>query len=237
MTANERIATSTRAVNTPSSEQAQLGFGFLADIDREREREALEARYGHLPSTMPEGIALYRQMIDRHHERMMAGDVDGTMDIRREAHDLAIRLNGGTSFGICGGPDAPGRVLERDTQAADGTVPKWGQTGSFAITVGKMRVRIEQSGIFGIGSNFGYWPGFAAHAVERDMPFLSETGYRSFIGAGLIINGKVAIGVGPDGVASEVIFQHVTRELKGKLRKIVPFEPMPGQSYPLTPSP
>jgi hypothetical protein len=230
VTAKEHISASHSTVNS----SAQFGFGFLADIDRERKQKVFEDRYGHLPSTMPDGVALYRQMIDRHHDRMMAGDVDGTMGIRREAHDLAIRLNNGQP-GICA-PNGPGRVLERETAAPDGIVPKWGQIGSFTITVGKMQVGIQQHGIFSIGARHLYWPGFAARAVSRDQPFLSETGYRSFLSEGLRIDGHVASGVGPDGVASEVIFQHIARELKGKLRKIVPFEPIPRAAPSPTPS-
>ena len=49
--------------------------------------------------------------------------------------------------------DAPGCVLERPTRAEDGTVPLWGQTGSFEIVHGAMRVRIEMDGIFGLASN------------------------------------------------------------------------------------
>ncbi|GAB4363606.1 MAG: hypothetical protein Kow0060_20440 [Methylohalobius crimeensis] len=36
--------------------------------------------------------------------------------------------------------------------------------------------------MFGIGSTAFYWLGFSAHAVEFDKPFLSSTGYRSFLG-------------------------------------------------------
>ena len=145
------------------------------------------------------------------------------MAIRKEAHDLAYKLNG-FQPGIRGSNDVSGRVLEHETAAEDGRVPKWGQTGRFQIIVGKMRVSIEQHGIFGIGALHMYWPGFAAHAVDLDKPFLSETGYRSFICAGLTLNGQVATGVCPDGCASEMIFQHVSRDLKGKLFRIMPFE-------------
>ena len=203
---------------------SQLGFGFLADMERDREQKEFDARYGHLPSTMPEGIALYRQMIDRHHEMMMAGDVDGTMALRKSARDLAVKLNRGKSA-IYWGEKAPARILEEQTKAPKGTVPRWGQTGWFEIAIGKMRVGIEQHGMFGICASNLYWPGFAAHAVQTDEPFLSETGYRSFLNAGLSEGGKVVSGVGPDGVASEIIFQYVAQELRGKLRKIVPFEP------------
>ena len=112
--------------------------------------------------------------------------------------------------GILADDDAPGCVLARQTAAAPGAVPLWGQSGDFIVTVGTMKVRIELDGIFGIGSGFCYWPGFAAHAVEYDRPFLSETGYRSFLG----IHADPAPGLTPDAFAAKVIAAHVARELR-----------------------
>src|SRR5690606_16264225 len=94
---------------------------------------------------------------------------------------LALRLNDGEP-GILAHEGAPGRVLTRETAAPSGTVPLWGQEGDFIITVGRMRVRIALDGLFGIASSFAFWPGFAAHAVDYDRPFISQTDYRSFLG-------------------------------------------------------
>jgi len=44
--------------------------------------------------------------------------------------------------------------------------------------------RVEMEGIFGVASNVCHWLGFSARAVEFDKPFLSETGYRSFVAVG-----------------------------------------------------
>ncbi len=103
------------------------------------------------------------------------------MTLRGEARSLALRLNGGER-GILADEDAPGCVLERESAAPPGAVPLWGQKGAFIVTVAGMRVRVALHGVFGIGSWSGFWPGFAAHAVDWDKPFLSETGYRSFLG-------------------------------------------------------
>lgn len=95
---------------------------------------------------------------------MLAGDVDAALALRHEAHLLAARLNGGTTFGIIAGPDAPGRILARATAAEPLAVPLWGQEGEFVIALGSMRVRIDMHGIFGIGGNHQFWLGFAADA-------------------------------------------------------------------------
>lgn len=186
----------------------QLGFGFDEML---REQET-----AHLPGTMEEAIPYYRKLIERHNEAMLAADVEKTMAIREEAEDLAVKLNGGTLLGICGGPEAPACVLERETAAPGGAVPMWGQEGTFTIDVNRMKVRIEQDGMFGVGTGLMFWPGFGAHAVDYDRPFLSETGYRSFHGA----QGSVAPGITPDKYAQEMIGSYMQRECKGKPRKI-----------------
>jgi hypothetical protein len=186
----------------------QMGFGF-DDMLREQET-------AHIPATMDEAIPFYRKLIDRHHEAMLSGDIEKTTAIREEAQELAVKLNGGTLLGICGGPDAPARILERETAAPPGTIPMWGQEGSFTVDVNGMKARIEQDGMFGAGSGSMFWPGFAAHAVDYDKPFLSETGYRSFHGA----QGSVAPGITPDKYAEEMIRSYMQRECKGKPRKI-----------------
>ena len=58
----------------------------------------------------------------------------------------------------------------------------------------------------------------AAGLLVREKPFLSETGYRSFIG----LRSGLQPGMTPDSFAREIIALHVTRELKGKLIVIEP---------------
>jgi hypothetical protein len=188
-------------------EPQQLGFGF--------DDMAEEQRTAHIPSTMEDAIPYYRGLIEKHHAAMMSGDVEKTMAIRREADDLAYKVNGDDA-GIKGGPDAPCYVLERATAAPEGTMPVWGQTGEFTLDIDGMKVRIEQDGIFGTGSHSMFWPGFAAHAVDYDKPFLSETGFRSFIG----VHTDVVPGISPDKFAEQIIRSHVTRDRKNKLGKI-----------------
>ena len=196
-----------------STQGGQLGFdALLSAADQDNSRRKFERETAHLPSTMDNALPFYREMISRHNTAMLAADVDETMHLREEACQLARRLNGGDS-GILAEPDSPGNVLTRDTAAPENAVPLWGQEGNFIITLDDMRVRIEMDGMFGIGAGFGFWPGFSAHAVEMDKPFISETGYRSFLG----IHAEPVAGLTPDGFAAKVITAHVARHLKGKL--------------------
>ena len=144
----------------------QLGFGdLLAEAESANVQRQLDRETAHLPCTMAEALPCYRRMIDRHHAAMLAAGIDEAMRIREDAHGLAAKLNGGTC-GIIAGPDAPGCILESETEAAPGTVPLWGQAGEFTVTVDAMRVRIEIKGMFGIGSTFCPFPGFYARTVR-----------------------------------------------------------------------
>ena len=185
----------------------QLGFGF--------DEMAEEQRTAYIPSTMEEAISIYCGLLEKHNAAMIAGDEETTMKLRKEAGDLAVKLNGGTSFGVCAGPDAPAKVLERETAAPEGTVPLWGQKGSFTIDFRRIPVRIEQDGLFGIGT-YGPLIGFGARAVDYNRPFISNTGFRSFLG----VHGTMPVGMTPADVAGEGIKAHVDKELKGKLQKI-----------------
>lgn len=202
----------------PMPQAAQLGFNALLDEAEEANTmRALAKELAHLPGNMEEALPFYRALIERHHAAMLAGSEQEAMELREEADRLAIKLNN-FDPGILADDDAPGYVLARATRAGHGTVPLWGQTGSFEITHGSMRVQIEMDGIFGVASNVFPWLGFAAHAIEWDKPFLSETGYRSFIG----LRGGLLPGMTPDSFAREIIALHVSRELKGRLVAIKP---------------
>jgi hypothetical protein len=72
--------------------------------------------------------------------------------------------------------------------------------------------------MFGIGAQWFFWPGFTAHAVEWDKPFLSETGYRSFLG----LNAAPVPGLTPDAFVRRVIAAYIARERKGRLAMIEP---------------
>jgi hypothetical protein len=186
----------------------QLGFGFDEMLH--------EQQTAHLPGTMEEAIPYYRKLLERHNAAMLAGDIPAAMRIREEARELATKLNGNDSCGItC--HDGPGGILDSKTAAPEGTVPIWGQEGNFIIDVNSMKVRIEQDGLFGIGTFMSSAPGFSAHAVDYNKPFLSETGYRSFIGS----RPEIVPGMTPDVMARKMILAYMKRECKGKPKRRV----------------
>jgi hypothetical protein len=202
------------AMTTPAP--AQLGFdALLAEAETvNRQQEAARAA-AHLPGTMAEALPCFRDLQSRHHAAMLAADVETALSLRAEARELALKLNGGRR-GILADKDAPGCVLARETAAAPGTVPLWGQRGDFETTHNGMRVRIKMDGIFGIGASAGFWIGFEAFAVDLTRPFLSETGYRSFLGCGM----ELAPGITPESFAAAIIGHYVTHTLKGRLKAV-----------------
>lgn len=145
------------------SDSAQLGFDAMlgaAEDDNRRYRFDKDTR--HLPATMDKALPFFRILLRHHHAAMLAGDADETFRLRQEADSLALRVNDGNP-GILAGPDAPGNVLERQTAAKAGTVPRWGQSGTFVLCVDGMKVRIELEGVFGIASSCSFWPCFCLY--------------------------------------------------------------------------
>jgi hypothetical protein len=185
----------------------QLSFG------EEFEAAAFEQRTAHLPNELSAAIPYFRSLIYQHHEALLAGDLDAAERINGEAHDLAVKLNGGDPA-ILADDDSPGNVLERETAAPEGEVPKWGQTGSFVIAIAGARVRVEMEGIFGLAA--APLPGFVVMAMDYDKPFLSETGFKSFLGY------QVALTPGalPDEHARTVIEAYIRERLRGRLYRI-----------------
>lgn len=210
--------------------EGQLSFDrLLATADRDNKNHQLEIAYGHLPTTIEAAIPLLQDIIERHNDRMLAGDGERVALLREEARNLAFKLNN-YEPGILADEDAPGCLLERLTAAKQGTVPLWGQSGSFEVAVAGMRVAIEMDGVFGIGATSMSWLGFAARALDWDRPFFSETGYRSFLGVG----GALQSGYTPDAFVAKIIVAHVRNELKGKFVAIKQEYRPEGVAEPLT---
>ncbi|WP_298242055.1 hypothetical protein [uncultured Bradyrhizobium sp.] len=197
---------------------AQLDFeALLVKTDEANSVRTLERKAAHLPTSMHEGVPFFRGLLKRHHAAMLAADLASITAIKDEAELLALKLNG-FEYGYLADVDSSGCMLDRLTRAPKDTVPLWGQSGSFEITIGTTRVRIDMEGLYGIAGSCCVWPGLFAHAVRRDEPFISETGYRSFLGLG----GDLVPGLTPDAFARAVVEQHIKRAMKGKLVAIKP---------------
>lgn len=199
------------STNHPAPEQ--LGFDTLiAEADSANARQRFECEIAHLPSVFDEAVPYFRLLIRQHHAAMLEADHDRVFALRAEAHALAVKLNQGNP-GILASTDAPGCMLERLMAATADVLPLWGQQAEFVINVRGMTVRIKLDGLFGIGASIMFWPGFAAHAVDLRRSFLSETGYRSFLG----LTAAPVPSLLPQEFAEKVVCAYVQNELEGKL--------------------
>lgn len=72
--------------------------------------------------------------------------------------------------------------------------------------------------MFGIGATAMPYLGFSLRAVDPNKPFLSPTGYRSFLGTSV----PPESGMTPEVFVQRVIKAHVATELRGKLVPINP---------------
>lgn len=194
----------------------QLGFDDLLQTAAQHNAvRVFEQETAHLPGCFEGAVPFFREVIEQHDQAMREANVAQVMHLREEAHLLARKLNGGDP-GILANDGAPAYRLERSFAPNEGCEPLWGQAGKFNISVGDMEVEIDLHGVFGIGGCYSFWPGFAARAVHRSKPFLSQTGYRSFLG----IQAVPQAGMTPSSFAQIVIQEYVTSELNGKLVEI-----------------
>lgn len=194
----------------------QLGFdALLATAAQDNTARALEKETAHLPSDWTEAIAYHLWQIDCHHLAMLENDFDGAIAIRNDAYLLAKKLNDGAP-GILAGEDAPGCVLARKAAAEKGHVPLWGQDGVFELQAAGMAFRVEMNGMFGIGATAMPYLGFSVRAIDLAKPFLSETGYRSFLGVSV----APETGMTTADFVCRVVELHVENELKGQLLNI-----------------
>jgi hypothetical protein len=192
---------------------APLDFiGLLEQADAVNRQLRFDRATAHLPGDLAGAIRTHRQQIKAFHAAVQANGLAAAGKISAEAHLMAVKLNHGEP-GILASKDAPGYVLSRRCAAAAGKVPLFGQQGCFRIEVSGVPVRIEMDGMFGLG---GPVPGFSAHVVDVTRPFISETGYRSF----LAFYFALPTGLTTATFAAHAISLHIAGELRGKLLPI-----------------
>lgn len=196
--------------------QDQLGFdALLMDAAKDNQARVFERETAHLPREREDAIECHRRQIDEHHAAMLAMDYVAANAIREDAHLLVRKLNGGKP-GILAGKDAPGCVLARECAADDGAIPLWGQDGAFVMNAVGMDIRVEMDGVFGVGASSMPFLGFSVRCFDLAKPFLSETGFRSFLGC----TAEPQLGMTTEDFVRRIVEFHVSKELKGKLLNV-----------------
>ena len=87
------------------------------------------------------------------------------------------KLNGGTlfaSFDAASG-SAPGHLVAKHCQTPPGEIPSWCRNGTFVLETGGIRAHV----ISRPSGGEVYRRSLEFHAVDLDMPFISETGFLS----------------------------------------------------------
>ena len=196
----------------------QLGFeALLQDADAQNAADAFARETAHLPDKWEDALAFHKQQIVDHHAAMLKNDFEEAMHVRKEAHLLARKLNNG-NLGILASEDAPGCKLDVQPAASEEDVPLWGQSGVFIVEVAGVQARIEMEGMFGIGATAMPYLGFSVRAVDLNKPFISETGYGSFLGYSV----PHKRGMTTEGFVHCVVETYVAQELRGKLVRVNP---------------
>ncbi|MEM1350935.1 MAG: hypothetical protein AAGF27_01250 [Pseudomonadota bacterium] len=96
----------------------QLGFGtFLQDAETDNATRVFDRETAHLLAAWAEALAYHCRQIEDHHAAMLANDFEAAKVIRKEAHLLAKKLNGG-QLSILASDHAPGCRLEACVRSA-----------------------------------------------------------------------------------------------------------------------
>ena len=166
-------------------------------------------------------MAFYPQVIQRFDEAMMGADVTAALAAKKEC-DLFLdhvyrpfKDSRGISH------NDVSRQLSKSYRAPEGEIPKWGQEGTFTITIGSVPVRVEMDALCSLGMyGENLLPHFSIHIVEKHRLFLSHTGYRSFFTS--LIDTEPGFSIA-DAVG-RILREYVQKDLKGKLEKYDPYK-------------
>lgn len=102
-----------------------------------------------------------------------ANENDAAQKASQDFRALIVSANGDKGeFGIFA-PDGAGTMLTAALAAKDGDIPHWGQNGSFVLETDYGRVLVGFTCPLDICSRFEF------KAIDLDLPFIFETGFRS----------------------------------------------------------
>jgi hypothetical protein len=182
-----------------------------------------QQRIAHFPAVTDSAacVGFYAEIIDRYDSAMMKADTAAAVAVKEECEFFLDYVYEAyqDQKGVCHA-DVSGQ-LAKANRAPDGTVPKWGQEGTFTITISSVPVRIEIDHLCGLGM-FGenLLPHFSIHIVDKHRSFLSHTGYRSFF----VNMQDTEPGVTLGDAIGLILREYVQREMKGKLERYDPYK-------------
>lgn len=134
--------------------------------------EALFRAARTLPDGDDELIEAMRKTLVEYDKARRHNDTDQLQALEMQAEAIAIKLNGGTSFGMAT-PSGSYAKLQK-ALAVDNKAPLWGQPGRFVVETGGFRSLIEYHGMFSTGMHTTL-----ARAIDWELPWLNASGVMS----------------------------------------------------------
>lgn len=148
----------------------KAGAARLRELKEDRDEKRMLAV---LPDDLDQLVLLYGKELAARHDAIIRNS-----EIEFAIHDrglelLEMKANGGTEFGSAT-EKSPAEQLRKRNMAAVGEVPMWGQRGVFALDAHNVPHIVQSSESYNL----------SVHAVDPKLPFISSTGFRSFVGEG-----------------------------------------------------
>lgn len=117
------------------------------------------------------------------YDAAIIAEAEMNADAARARYEAVLwKLNGRTYFASYGSGDAAGYRLAEFCAAAPGEPGRWGQACEFSVEAKGMHAILEARGGFSLGGGLS----FNVHPEHMDAPFISETGYLSYMSPGII---------------------------------------------------
>ena len=135
---------------------------------------SIEQLQSSLPDDDDELIWTAGQAMISYDQAVVASNAHALAEAFSLYRAVICKMNRGTFSACDAGDDSPVQRLSRALAALDSAVPRWGQSGVFFIEHAGIKAIVKTP----IMSNF---LAFSFHAVSPAAPFISETGFRSYI--------------------------------------------------------
>jgi hypothetical protein len=164
------------------------------------------------PDAFDVAILVYRESLAAYTAAMLAADSAAAAEAQAAAKAAVMSCVTGkfSYYNVLAG-------FEMDTDAVSGEIPPWGHTGAFVLPyASNLRLHVKMHGFVNLG--VGPFRGFEVRAVDASRPFISSSGYRSFIGAGY--PGLFVPDTSVEMYLRAVLAKFIATDLKGKLPRI-----------------
>ena len=136
-----------------------------------------------LPDTEDQLLRAGKEAIFAYDAAIM-GEAETAAEAARARYEAAIwKLNNRDHFASYGSDDAPGPRMAKYCAAAPGTPGLWGQACEFIVEARGVVAILQAKGGFSLGGGFGWY----VHPDRHDSPFISPTGFQSYMSPSIIL--------------------------------------------------